>query len=118
MIACVSPAERNLQETITTLRYANRARKIMSKPIVNETASVPVAPALQSILHQPTAGLALPLKQDVKEEAEVQVSVLVTNEMASEAIEIIDDVNTYILNLKTCFFLYSVFIYILANSNC
>lgn len=118
MIACVSPAESNLQETISTLRYANRARKIMNKPIVNETASVLVAPALQSILDHPTAGLALPLKQDVKEEAEVQVSVLVTNEMASAPIEIIDDVNTYILNLKTYFFLYSALIYILANSNC
>ncbi|XP_042355928.1 kinesin family member 4 [Plectropomus leopardus] len=35
MIACVSPADSNLEETINTLRYADRARKIKNKPIVN-----------------------------------------------------------------------------------
>ena len=36
MIACVSPADSNLEETISTLRYADRARKIKNKPIVNK----------------------------------------------------------------------------------
>ncbi|KAF5297092.1 hypothetical protein FQA39_LY02672 [Lamprigera yunnana] len=36
MIACVSPADYNLDETISTLRYADRARKIKNKPIVNQ----------------------------------------------------------------------------------
>lgn len=36
MIACVSPADYNSEETISTLRYADRARKIKNKPIVNE----------------------------------------------------------------------------------
>ena len=36
MIACVSPADTNLEETISTLRYADRARKIKNKPIVNQ----------------------------------------------------------------------------------
>lgn len=35
MIACVSPADNNVEETISTLRYADRARKIKNKPIVN-----------------------------------------------------------------------------------
>ncbi|XP_032388585.1 kinesin family member 4 [Etheostoma spectabile] len=35
MIACVSPADSNMEETINTLRYADRARKIKNKPIVN-----------------------------------------------------------------------------------
>ncbi|RXG53146.1 Chromosome-associated kinesin KIF4A [Armadillidium vulgare] len=35
MLACVSPADSNLEETITTLRYADRARKIKNKPIIN-----------------------------------------------------------------------------------
>ncbi|XP_014278993.1 chromosome-associated kinesin KIF4 isoform X3 [Halyomorpha halys] len=35
MIACVSPADYNQDETISTLRYADRARKIKNKPIVN-----------------------------------------------------------------------------------
>lgn len=36
MIACVSPADYNQDETLSTLRYADRARKIKNKPIVNQ----------------------------------------------------------------------------------
>lgn len=36
MIACVSPADYNNDETIGTLRYADRAKKIKNKPVVNE----------------------------------------------------------------------------------
>ncbi|XP_073727256.1 kinesin family member 4 isoform X5 [Misgurnus anguillicaudatus] len=35
MIACISPADSNIEETINTLRYADRARKIKNKPILN-----------------------------------------------------------------------------------
>ena len=35
MIACISPADSNMEETISTLRYADRARKIKNKPVVN-----------------------------------------------------------------------------------
>ena len=35
MIACVSPAEYNFDETLSTLNYASRARKIQNKPKVN-----------------------------------------------------------------------------------
>lgn len=35
MIACVSPADSNIEETLNTLRYADRARKIKNKPIIN-----------------------------------------------------------------------------------
>ena len=35
MIACISPADYNMEETLTTMRYADRARKIKNKPIVN-----------------------------------------------------------------------------------
>lgn len=36
MIACVSPADYNNDETLGTLRYADRAKKIKNKPVVNE----------------------------------------------------------------------------------
>jgi chromosome segregation ATPase len=36
MIACVSPAEYNISETINTLKYANRARNIKNSAIVNQ----------------------------------------------------------------------------------
>ena len=35
MICCVSPAESNFYESLNALRYANRARNIRNKPIVN-----------------------------------------------------------------------------------
>lgn len=35
MIACVSPADTNLDESHNTLKYANRARNIKNKPVVN-----------------------------------------------------------------------------------
>ncbi|KAH6944554.1 hypothetical protein HPB50_003869 [Hyalomma asiaticum] len=34
MIACVSPADSNFEETLNTLQYADRARKIENKPVV------------------------------------------------------------------------------------
>ena len=36
MIACVSPAEWNAPETINTLKYANRARNIKNRAVINE----------------------------------------------------------------------------------
>ena len=36
MIANVSPADFNHDETLSTLRYADRAKKIQNKPIINE----------------------------------------------------------------------------------
>ncbi|CAG8460397.1 8435_t:CDS:2 [Acaulospora morrowiae] len=36
MIACVSPAEFNLNETVNTLKYANRARNIKNNAVVNQ----------------------------------------------------------------------------------
>ncbi|XP_011500634.1 PREDICTED: osmotic avoidance abnormal protein 3-like [Ceratosolen solmsi marchali] len=36
MIACVSPSDTDAEETLSTLRYAARARCIKNKPIVNE----------------------------------------------------------------------------------
>ncbi|XP_027921088.1 kinesin-like protein KIN-4A isoform X2 [Vigna unguiculata] len=35
MIACISPADVNAEETLNTLKYANRARNIQNKPVVN-----------------------------------------------------------------------------------
>ncbi|KAG8448188.1 hypothetical protein GDO86_015325 [Hymenochirus boettgeri] len=49
MIACVSPADSNMEETLNTLRYADRARKIKNKPIVNTD---PQAAELQRLKQQ------------------------------------------------------------------
>jgi len=57
MIACVSPADYNLEETLSTLRYADRARHIKNKPIVNQD---PRAAELAR-LHKEVAELRLAL---------------------------------------------------------
>jgi kinesin family protein 3/17 len=36
MIAAISPADYNYDETLTTLRYASRAKHIKNKPRVNQ----------------------------------------------------------------------------------
>ncbi|XP_066903859.1 osmotic avoidance abnormal protein 3 isoform X2 [Halyomorpha halys] len=36
MLACLSPADNNYDETLSTLRYANRAKNICNKPQINE----------------------------------------------------------------------------------
>lgn len=35
MLACVSPAEYNYEESLSTIRYASNARNIKNKPVVN-----------------------------------------------------------------------------------
>ncbi|XP_044045186.1 kinesin-like protein KIF16B isoform X4 [Siniperca chuatsi] len=40
MIATVSPADVNYGETLSTLRYANRAKNIINKPTINEDGNV------------------------------------------------------------------------------
>jgi kinesin family protein 3/17 len=36
MIAAISPTDYNFEETLSTLRYANRAKNITNKPKINE----------------------------------------------------------------------------------
>ena len=36
MIAALSPADINYDETLSTLRYADRAKKIQNKAVINE----------------------------------------------------------------------------------
>ena len=37
MICAISPAALNYEETLSTLRYADRAKRIMNKAVVNES---------------------------------------------------------------------------------
>eukprot|EP01047_Picozoa_sp_COSAG01_P003015 COSAG01_NODE_86_length_27623_cov_39.847224_5_plen_104_part_00 len=38
-MACVSPADDSFEETLNTLKYANRARNIKNKPVINRQSS-------------------------------------------------------------------------------
>ncbi|XP_067371836.1 uncharacterized protein kif16bb [Channa argus] len=48
MIATVSPADVNYEETLSTLRYASRAKNIVNSPMVNENGRVKVIRELQA----------------------------------------------------------------------
>ena len=60
MIACISPLEQDLEETVNTLKYANRARKIHNKPILNIIDQQALE---RTNLHQKINQLELELKE-------------------------------------------------------
>lgn len=50
MICCVSPSILNFNESLNSLRYANRARNIENKPIINRDPTVTLIDDLKSLL--------------------------------------------------------------------
>ncbi|CAB3246230.1 unnamed protein product [Arctia plantaginis] len=52
MVACVSPADYNLDETVSTLRYADRARRIRNKPIINQDAKAAEILRLNNLVNE------------------------------------------------------------------
>eukprot|EP00798_Chlamydomonas_sp_ICE-L_P008275 gene8275-1544_t len=60
MIACVSPADINYEESLNTLRYADRARHIRNKPTVNrDPVAAQVAALQQQVSHLRSENTAL-----------------------------------------------------------
>lgn len=47
-MAAISPADVNYEETLSTLRFASRAKNIMTTPTVNEDGSTKVIRELQA----------------------------------------------------------------------
>jgi hypothetical protein len=56
MIACVSTADQNLEESLNTLKYAARARNIRNKPVMNRSLA---ATALAAIREAAGAGIVV-----------------------------------------------------------
>ena len=52
MMACISPADMNFEESASTLAYANRARNIQNKPVVNRDPVAARMEALIARIHQ------------------------------------------------------------------
>ena len=52
MIACISPAEFNFDESLNTLKYASRARNIKNKPIVNRDPNSALIAQLRQQLYE------------------------------------------------------------------
>ena len=48
MIAALSPANYNYEETMSTIKYASRARNIKNKPIINRDANSMLIEALRN----------------------------------------------------------------------
>ena len=66
MIACVSPAESNFEETLNTINYASRARNIKNKPVKNlDPHSALVAQMKQQIFE---------LQNDIKKYRQILLS--------------------------------------------
>ncbi|XP_030542638.1 kinesin-like protein KIN-4C [Rhodamnia argentea] len=59
MIACVSPAETNAEETLNTLKYANRARNIQNKAVINRDPMAAQVQRMRSQIEQLQAELLL-----------------------------------------------------------
>ncbi|XP_036141223.1 osmotic avoidance abnormal protein 3 isoform X2 [Monomorium pharaonis] len=76
MIACVSPSDIDAEETLSTLRYAARARCIKNKPIINEDPKDALLRQYQLELQRlrkllnsnDTLNVGLDLQKDVEEE--------------------------------------------------
>ena len=70
MIACISPADTNYEETLNTLKYASRARHIKNKPVVNR---------------DPNSALIAQLKQEIfrlKAEVKTYQKVVATGDLS------------------------------------
>ena len=52
MIACVSPSDSDFMETLNTLRYANRARNIKNKIVINQDKTSKQIAILRAEIHQ------------------------------------------------------------------
>ncbi len=58
MVACVSPSDNNFDETLSTLRYANRAKNIKNKPKINEDPKDAMLRSLQEEVERLKAALS------------------------------------------------------------
>lgn len=47
MLATMSPSSDNYEETLSTLRYADRAKAIVNRPIINEDETAKIIRELQ-----------------------------------------------------------------------
>ncbi|XP_059148242.1 kinesin-like protein KIF16B [Physella acuta] len=88
MIATVSPADVNYGETLSTLRYANRAKNIINRPTVNEDPNVKLIRELREEIARLRAllegsGDSSPRVQEKLHENEARVKVL-TEEWAEK----------------------------------
>ncbi|KAK2180705.1 hypothetical protein NP493_430g01016 [Ridgeia piscesae] len=83
MVAAISPASCNYAESLSTLRYANRAKNIINKPTVNEDSNVKLIrelreeiARLRTLLGGHIDNIVTPKVQEKLHENEARVKVL------------------------------------------
>lgn len=73
-MAAISPADVNYEETLTTLRFASRAKNIINTPTVNEDGSTKVVRELQAEVNRLRTLLASVKKREKLQYNEEKVS--------------------------------------------
>lgn len=71
MIACISPSDRDFMETLNTLKYANRARNIKNRVVVNQDKTSKQLAELRTQIQS--------LQLELNEYKQVQLSVDICN---------------------------------------
>ncbi|GIY34077.1 kinesin-like protein KIF3B [Caerostris darwini] len=90
MIANIGPASFNLEETITTLRYANRAKNIKNKPVVNVDPKDAILLQFKQEISMLKAQLALKeAKRKKKKETTKITDETIEDELDASSVEIV-----------------------------
>ncbi|CAH2010929.1 unnamed protein product [Acanthoscelides obtectus] len=71
MVACISPSSRDYMETLSTLRYANRAKNIHNKPKINEDPKDAILRQYQEEIDRLKALLQDNQNRDISDEFEL-----------------------------------------------
>ncbi|CAL1290201.1 unnamed protein product [Larinioides sclopetarius] len=91
MIANIGPASYNLEETITTLRYANRAKNIKNKPVVNVDPKDAILLQFKQEISRLKAQLALKeaKRKKKKETTKITEDETIEDELDASSVEIV-----------------------------
>lgn len=89
MIACVSPADYNMDETLSTLRYADRAKQIKNTAIVNmdpKAAEIKRLKAenhdlMMKLMEYQSSGVSLSQVANLKKDSKRRQSIVPTDEL-------------------------------------
>nr|XP_022899713.1 kinesin-like protein KIF17 isoform X2 [Onthophagus taurus] len=80
MIACISPSDRDYIETLSTLRYANRAKNISNKPKVNEDPKDTILRQYQEEIQRLKEILEkIPIQNNTQNNIDVKKEILIQN---------------------------------------
>lgn len=85
MIACISPAEYNYDETLNTLKYASWARNIKNKPVINRDPNSALIASLRQNIYELQREVLTYKKALTQNNIEVPKEISITqDEMNSE----------------------------------